>query len=98
MKCVLEMVFGGMIYLPSFMKIGSAIEIISRLLPKEFDRVQCWYYWWKGFINYTTEMVSCGMIYIFSFMKIETGVQAILRSCLSNFRSCNIGITDGRDL
>jgi hypothetical protein len=32
------------------------------------------------------------------FMKIDVRVQAILRFCLSNLRSCNVGITDGKDL
>jgi hypothetical protein len=47
---------------------------------------------------YATKMTSYGMIYIQSFIKIGTGVQAILRFCLINFRGCNAGITDGRDL
>jgi hypothetical protein len=38
------------------------------------------------------------MICIPSFMTIDTDVQAMLRSCLSNFRGCSVGITDGRDL
>jgi hypothetical protein len=38
------------------------------------------------------------MIYIPGFMKSGAGVQAILRFCLSNLISCNVGITDGRDL
>jgi hypothetical protein len=33
-----------------------------------------------------------------SFMKIDIGVQTILRFCLSNLNSCNVGISDGRDL
>jgi hypothetical protein len=43
------------------------------------------------------EMGSCGMIYTPSFMKTATGVQEILRFCLRNLRSCNVGITDGKD-
>jgi hypothetical protein len=31
-------------------------------------------------------------------MKIVKGVQAILRLCLSSFKGCNGGITDGRDI
>jgi hypothetical protein len=46
----------------------------------------------------TIEMVSCGMICIPSFMKIGMGIQALLRSCLRNFRECNVHITDGRVL
>jgi hypothetical protein len=43
-------------------------------------------------------MVLCGMKYVPSFMKAGTDVQEILRFCISNFRGCNIGHTDGRDL
>jgi hypothetical protein len=47
---------------------------------------------------YDTEMASCGMIYIPSFMKTGTCIEAILRFCLSNFKGCNVGITDFMDL
>jgi hypothetical protein len=72
-------------------------------MPKEankttqFERLQCWYYSWEGFMMYTIEMASGGMIYIPSFMKIGIGVQAILRFRLRNLRGCNV-ITDGRNL
>jgi uncharacterized protein YraI len=46
----------------------------------------------------TFEMASGGTICIPSFMKIGRGVQAVLRFCLRNFRGCNAGITDGKDL
>jgi hypothetical protein len=40
---------GDMMYVPSFMKIGSGIQVTLRLLPEQFKRVQCWYlvagYW-----------------------------------------------------
>jgi hypothetical protein len=49
-------------------------------------------------MKYAVEMASCGMIYIPSFRKIGTGIQAILRFCLRNLRSCNVGISDGKDL
>jgi hypothetical protein len=47
---------------------------------------------------YAVEVGSRGMICLPSFMKIGTGGQAILKFCLRNLRSCNVGITDGRDL
>jgi hypothetical protein len=36
MKCTVEMASGSMIYtyVPSFMKIGSGIQVILRLLPQ----------------------------------------------------------------
>jgi hypothetical protein len=36
MKYFTEMTLGGMIYLPSFLKINSVIEVILRLLPLKF--------------------------------------------------------------
>jgi hypothetical protein len=47
---------------------------------------------------YIVEMASCGMIYLPRFLKIGTGIQAILGFYLSNFKGCNFGITEGRDL
>jgi hypothetical protein len=47
---------------------------------------------------YAVEMAPCGMIYLPNCMKIGIGVQAILEFCLSNLNSCNVDITDGRDL
>jgi hypothetical protein len=44
------------------------------------------------------EMGSVGMIYLPSFMKVGAGVQVILRFFLGDFKGCNVGITDGRDL
>jgi hypothetical protein len=44
------------------------------------------------------DMGSGAMIYIPSLITIGSGVQAILRFYLSNLISCNVGITDGRDL
>jgi hypothetical protein len=49
-------------------------------------------------MKYPIDMALDDMIYISSYMKIGTGVRAILRSFLSNFRGCNVGITDARDL
>jgi hypothetical protein len=35
MKYAVEMGSGGMIYIPSFMTIGSGIQVILRLLPRQ---------------------------------------------------------------
>jgi hypothetical protein len=43
-------------------------------------------------------MISYGMIYTWSFMKIGSGVWAILRFCLRNLTSSNVGITEVKDL
>jgi hypothetical protein len=45
MKYVVEMApDDGIIYIPSLMKIGSGIQVILRLLPRQSERLQCWYY------------------------------------------------------
>jgi hypothetical protein len=45
MKNTLEMASCDMIYyISSFMPIGSGMRILLRLLPKEYERFQCWYY------------------------------------------------------
>jgi hypothetical protein len=44
------------------------------------------------------EMASGVMIYIPSLKNIGRGIQEILRCCLINFRRCNFGTADVRDL
>jgi hypothetical protein len=43
MKYTIAVASDGMIYIPHFMKIGSGIQVILRLLPEKFERLQCWY-------------------------------------------------------
>jgi hypothetical protein len=33
------MVSGGIMYIPSFMTIGSGIQVILRVLPQQFERL-----------------------------------------------------------
>jgi hypothetical protein len=40
----MEMVSDGMKYMTGFMTIDSGIQVIFRLLPREFYGFQCWYY------------------------------------------------------
>jgi hypothetical protein len=91
MKYIVEVASCGMIRIQSFMKFGTGN---IKVLPQQFERLQCWYYRWKGFMKHIVEIVSCGIIHIPSFMKFGTGVQAILRFCISNLRVHNVGITD----
>jgi hypothetical protein len=42
----------------------------------------------------TVEICSGGMMYVPNSMKIGTEVEGIIRSCLSNLKVCNIGITE----
>jgi hypothetical protein len=44
MNYTVEMASDGVMYIPSFIKIGSGIKVILRLLPQQFERLQCWYY------------------------------------------------------
>jgi hypothetical protein len=44
MRYTTEVISGGVTYSPSFMKIGSDIQVILRLSPQQFQRLQCVYY------------------------------------------------------
>jgi hypothetical protein len=44
MEYAVEMATGSMIYIPNFMTIGSGIQVTLRLLPQQFELLQCWYY------------------------------------------------------
>jgi hypothetical protein len=89
-----EIISDGMhdTYMPSFMTIGSGIQIIIGILRQQFGTND-------GFLRHAAEMASGGMIYIPHFTKTGTGVQAILRFYFRNLKGCmNAGITGGRDL
>jgi hypothetical protein len=85
-KYPVEMGSDGLRHVPSFMPVGSGIQVILSLLHHQFERLQCWY---------AVEMASCGLIDLPGFMMIGTGVQAILRFYPSNLRGCNVDITEG---
>jgi hypothetical protein len=44
------------------------------------------------------EMGSGVIIYIQGYMKIGTGVEGLLGFHLNNFKGCNVGIIDQKDL
>jgi hypothetical protein len=44
MKYTVEVASDGMIYILSFVKIGSGIQVRSRLLPQQSERLRCRYY------------------------------------------------------
>jgi hypothetical protein len=77
MKYIVEMGSGGMIYVPSFMTIGFGIQVLLRLLLEQFERLQCWYYSWEGFMKYAVEMDSDAMIYLPSSIKIGSGIKKL---------------------
>jgi hypothetical protein len=43
------------------MKIGLGIQVILRLLPRQSEKLLCWYYLWEGCMMYTVKMTSDGM-------------------------------------
>jgi hypothetical protein len=55
---------GGIIYIQCPMIVGSWIQAILRLLRQQFERFQCWYYWWERLMKYIVQMASGGMIYM----------------------------------
>jgi hypothetical protein len=42
MKYTFEMALDGMLYLPRLINIGLGIQIMLKLLPRQFGRLQCW--------------------------------------------------------
>jgi cytochrome c553 len=99
-----EMVSYGMIYIPSFVKIGAGLQAILRsvsaileavMLVLLRDEAPMFVLQTKGICAVCHEMASYGKIYIPSFMKIGAGLQKLLRFCLSNLRGCNVGIIEG---
>jgi hypothetical protein len=44
MKYAFEKASGDVTHIPSFMMMGSGIQVIIRLLSQEFERLRCWYY------------------------------------------------------
>jgi hypothetical protein len=44
MKYAIGIASGGMIYIPSFMTVGSGIKELLTLLHQQFERLQCWHY------------------------------------------------------
>jgi hypothetical protein len=44
MKYIVQMGSGGMIYVLCFITIALDIQLLLSLLPKQFERLRCWYY------------------------------------------------------
>jgi hypothetical protein len=51
MKYAVEMASGGIKHLSSFMTVGCGIQVLWRLLPRKFERLQCCYYRWDLFMK-----------------------------------------------
>jgi hypothetical protein len=77
MKYATEMASCGMIYIPSYVKIGIGVQAILGCFLRNL-RLQCWYCWWEGYMNQAVEMGSCTMTYTPSFIKIASGIQKLI--------------------
>jgi hypothetical protein len=63
LKYAVEIAIGGMIYIPSFIMIGTGVQAILMFCLRNMS---CWYYWCERFINYAGEMGLRAMIYIYT--------------------------------
>jgi hypothetical protein len=43
----------GVVFIPSFMMVGSGIQVVLRLLPQHLERLQCLYYRWDEFMKFS---------------------------------------------
>jgi hypothetical protein len=71
----IQMASGGMTYIQRLIMIGSGIQIMLRLIPQQFEKLQCLYYWWERFRKYAIEIASGVIMYITSFINIGSGIQ-----------------------
>jgi hypothetical protein len=61
------------------MTIRYGIQVIM-VLPQQFERPQCWYHRWDGFMEYAVQMTSGVIIHISRFMKIVSSNIEIITS------------------
>jgi hypothetical protein len=72
-----EMASYGMIYLPSFMNIGTDVQAILRFCLKYLRGCNVGITDAMDFFNYAVEMGSSAVIYVPSFIKIGSGIQKL---------------------
>jgi hypothetical protein len=60
------------------MAIGPGIQVMLRLLPQQFERLECSYYCVEGFAKQVGEMGAGGMISIPGLIKICSSIQHLL--------------------
>jgi hypothetical protein len=77
MRYTIEMASGGMIYIPSVVKIGKGVEGILRFCLRSFKSCNIGITEWKGFMKSAVEMGSGGMTYIQSSMTIGQALNNI---------------------
>jgi hypothetical protein len=80
------------------MLIDSGTQVLLMPMPQSFQKLHCWYYWGAWLVVYAIAIISVGMIYIPRLTTIGSGIRVLLRLLPANLRSCNVGITDGRNL
>jgi hypothetical protein len=69
---------GGMIYIPSFIKIGTSVEAILRFCLRHLRGCNICIADGRDFLNYANEMGSGAVIYVPSFIKIGSGIQMLM--------------------
>jgi hypothetical protein len=75
MKYAVQMTSDVMIHIASFVMNGLGIQVILRLKLRQFERLQCWYYYREQFMVYAVEMGSDGTIlYVPSVIRTGKGV------------------------
>jgi hypothetical protein len=81
MNYVVVMASCGVIYRPSFMKIGTGVQAILRFCLRSVRGCNVgitWYYQREGFMNYAVDMGSGALIYIPNFIKIGSAIQKLM--------------------
>jgi hypothetical protein len=56
MKYTVELASDDMIFVSCFMRSGFGIQVILRSLPRQFEELQYWYYYWVGLMMSDVEM------------------------------------------
>lgn len=93
-----ESISYGIVFIPSFMTISSAIQRLLRLIPQKFESLQCSCYRWEGFFKHVFEMASDDLICTPNFVTIGSSTQVILRLLPQKSESLSAGNTDWRHL
>lgn len=72
------MASGSMIRVPSSMTVSSGIQVIFRVLSEQYERLEVWYSWWKGYIKYVVQI---------AITTISFGIRVILRVLPQQFET-----------
>jgi hypothetical protein len=75
MTYAVKMLSHVMLFLPSFMKIGTGVQATLRFCFSNMNGCKCWYCRWKWIMKYTVEMGSGVMIYAPCSMTVGSGIK-----------------------